>query len=224
MDKKNSTLMAVIAVATLLVAVIGATFAYFNVTATNSSNSSTATVSTGAVGSVALTQGVSNLYLDVNAGQMAQINNGTDYYGMATETTASTEPQEHVLATIAATGGIASNNYTCTIGYSMQISQMNNSSNSAYLALEGEDAEFIISSTPQTGSNNTAATIVGSRSLVSLKTLTTGTGTVVIHGNTSLALTGDVVVHNLNKRQNDLAELGVNLSFQITSFSCDTSS
>ena len=43
MDKKNTMLLTVIAIATLLVAVVGATFAYFSVTATNNATATTAT-------------------------------------------------------------------------------------------------------------------------------------------------------------------------------------
>lgn len=66
MDKKNTMLLTVIAVATLLVAVVGATFAYF--TATNeASGSTTANVTTEAVGTVALSGSAAlHLYLDEN--------------------------------------------------------------------------------------------------------------------------------------------------------------
>lgn len=56
MEKKNTILLTVIAVATLLVAVVGATFAYFTATATNDGDgSSTGVVNTATVASVKLT-------------------------------------------------------------------------------------------------------------------------------------------------------------------------
>ena len=222
MDKKNTMLLTVIAVATLLVAIVGATFAYFSVTGSNTSTTTTANVTTARAGSVSLTQGISNMYLDITSAQMAQSNYGTDYYAMATETTAATTAQEHVLATVAAAGGETNSTYYCTVGYSIQVTQIANSSNSAYAALESEDAAFVITVVPETSSNNTATLFAGSRSLTTLKTQETGTSTITIHGNTNLILKGDVILHNLNKSQNDLAELGANISFNITSFSCDT--
>lgn len=54
MEKKNTVLLTVIAVATLLVAVVGATFAYFTATTTPSGNGGSADVTTTTVGSVDL--------------------------------------------------------------------------------------------------------------------------------------------------------------------------
>ena len=55
MEKKNTILLTVIAVATLLVAVVGATFAYFTATNTNTGAGQSAEVTTNTVGSVDLT-------------------------------------------------------------------------------------------------------------------------------------------------------------------------
>ena len=54
MEKKNTILLTVIAVATLLVAVVGATFAYFTATNTNTGAGQSAEVTTTTVGSVGL--------------------------------------------------------------------------------------------------------------------------------------------------------------------------
>lgn len=54
MEKKNTVLLTVIAVATLLVAVVGATFAYFTATTTPSGNGGTTDVTTTTVGNVTL--------------------------------------------------------------------------------------------------------------------------------------------------------------------------
>lgn len=56
MEKKNTILLTVIAVATLLVAVVGATFAYFTATASTSGDGdSTGTVNTATVANIGLT-------------------------------------------------------------------------------------------------------------------------------------------------------------------------
>ncbi len=54
MEKKNTILLTVIAVATLLVAVVGATFAYFTASTAPSGDGSTGTVNTATVGNVTL--------------------------------------------------------------------------------------------------------------------------------------------------------------------------
>lgn len=54
MEKKNTILLTVIAVATLLVAVVGATFAYFTATANPDGNGGTDTVNTTTVGDIDL--------------------------------------------------------------------------------------------------------------------------------------------------------------------------
>lgn len=52
MEKKNMVLLTVIAVATLLVAVVGATFAYFTATVDTTGNNTTTTVKTAQIASV----------------------------------------------------------------------------------------------------------------------------------------------------------------------------
>ena len=54
MERKNTVLLTVIAVATLLVAVVGATFAYFTATTTPAGEGGTSTVTTTTVGNVSL--------------------------------------------------------------------------------------------------------------------------------------------------------------------------
>ncbi len=77
MDKKNTMLLTVIAVATLLVAVVGATFAYFSVA--NATDSTVqANVQTGKIPTVTVSSEHPNLYLNVTATDMA--NDGVPKY------------------------------------------------------------------------------------------------------------------------------------------------
>lgn len=224
MERKNTMLLTVIAVATLLVAVVGATFAYYSVTGSNTTTTTGANVTTEKVGQVTLSQGVSNIYLNVTAEQMALGNYG-EYYGVTPAGAAvKNTAQNHTLATIAATAGETNTVYTCRVGYSISIAQVANSKESAYTALGDDDADIVISLVPEEASGNTATLLAGTRHLSTLKTnAETGTSVVTIHGNTNLVVKGDVVLHNLqNDTQNDIAELGANVTFDITSFSCDT--
>ena len=81
MDKKNTMLLTVIAVATLLVAVVGATFAFFAIQATSESNAKatiTGSTENANVGSVALT-GNTTLKLNLTAENMSKANPGKTY-------------------------------------------------------------------------------------------------------------------------------------------------
>lgn len=61
MEKKNTVLLTVIAVATLLVAVVGATFAYFTASTAGTGTGAASTSTTTTIGSVALNLGTATL-------------------------------------------------------------------------------------------------------------------------------------------------------------------
>lgn len=91
MDKKNTMLLTVIAIATLLVAVVGATFAYFSISAdatgVKTTNVNGQATSTGAITMVTNTE---NLYLKLSAAEMSQTaagESGKIYYATTTATT-----------------------------------------------------------------------------------------------------------------------------------------
>ena len=91
MDKKNTMLLTVIAIATLLVAVVGATFAYFSISAdatgVTTTNVNGQATSTGAITMVTNTE---NLYLKLSAAEMSQTaagESGKIYYATTTATT-----------------------------------------------------------------------------------------------------------------------------------------
>ncbi len=79
MEKKNTMLLTVIAVATLLVAVVGATFAYFSLSTTGGSNT-TATISTPKVGQALISTKQESLQLTLTAQDMDKSKAGTTYY------------------------------------------------------------------------------------------------------------------------------------------------
>ena len=84
MEKKNTMLLTVIAVATLLVAVVGATFAYFSLTVSGEATNTTAKVGTSNLGMVTLTDKNIQFELSVTAEDMAMPSGGKDeyYYAM----------------------------------------------------------------------------------------------------------------------------------------------
>lgn len=79
MDKKNTMLLTVIAVATLLVAVVGATFAYFSVSNPLEKGETTVTGTTATPGVVSLSSG-SNTTATISAEDMDQKNKGNNVY------------------------------------------------------------------------------------------------------------------------------------------------
>ncbi len=136
MEKRNTMLLTVIAVATLLVAVVGATFAYFSLSVSGSANSSKATVTTRSVGLVKITGTNDNLTLKVTPQDMANPASANEYYyavvnsGSHSQTTGgiwekqndTSEAPEGTTATLAnitRENGDENDTYTC--GYKVTI-------------------------------------------------------------------------------------------------------
>ena len=122
MEKKNTMLLTVIAVATLLVAVVGATFAYFSVqTASDGLTKASVTGKASATGTLTATTKTTALNLALSGVEMDETKKGTIYYG----TTAAlkdgvaynTDLTEYDLATFTLSGG--ETNYNCTYKYNV---------------------------------------------------------------------------------------------------------
>ena len=150
MDKKNTMLLTVIAVATLLVAVVGATFAYF--TASNTaSGSTTATVKTEAVGAVTVANAESALYLNLVASQMAQNTAGTSYWATTVEADKFSATQvDAVIARMEANGGVGTTVYDC--GFDLNVAKNSdikaNDASVVFTLAEGVKMDGITSGTP----------------------------------------------------------------------------
>jgi len=119
MDKKNTMLLTVIAVATLLVAVVGATFAYFTATATDDTKTTVVTGTTETVAAIAVTTPVEALKLNLAASDMAQdAQSYGRYYAVATTETAGYSKdaaKSHIISTATVgEGGSATAHYNCT--------------------------------------------------------------------------------------------------------------
>lgn len=84
MDKKNTMLLTVIAVATLLVAVVGATFAFFSITAdVESGTQATVVTTTPDVGTVTLSNGTNNaLVINLAAADMRHTTTTLPYWSV----------------------------------------------------------------------------------------------------------------------------------------------
>ncbi len=114
MVKKSSLFLTIIAVATLIVAVIGASFAYFSYVGESTSTLTTVTGSIASTGLVSTTGG-KELSMTLTANQMSYANREKTYHisdtGSITITEDGTHPVE--IATMAISGGAAGKNYAC---------------------------------------------------------------------------------------------------------------
>ena len=223
MEKKNTMLLTVIAVATLLVAVVGATFAYYSVTSdTKTSSTTNLNTTTQKVGTVSLTTTQSNLYLHVTAEQMSKVNAGKSFYSTTTIADAATavpNPQP-TLATFELTGASQGDVYRCTFNYSLTTT----SSSTNYANLTAEDgsvtitADSVVTGIPaNTSLFATKGTgVTGTNGVVTLTAGADGTATALVKGYAQW--------NNLNDEgdQNRVADLNMNTVLNLSGLSCDT--
>lgn len=239
MDKKNTMLLTVIAVATLLVAVVGATFAYFAISTGDSANTSKTTI-TGStentkVGSVAL-QGDETLTMNLTAQDMAEANKGNTFYATKEGKATMGSEQRLDIGTATLTGGDSDIKYECKAVYKVTYddtdktpdNQVENGNidwqeeDGAVLKLYGADANVTVSI--QDG----GYTDEGLK-LSDLKEASTGGKTV----NVTFKLTGGsvteaklqaslAIANSSNDQSKRLADKEFRVSLAAESFNCDT--
>ena len=120
--KKNTKIAFIIGIAVLLIAVVGAAYAYFSVTADNNTTNTTSTGALQSIGNVTLTTNTPNLYLNLDGVLMSQGNIGTKYW--ATTDTSGTPITNatagngiYTLATVSLASG--ETQYNCTYNYDL---------------------------------------------------------------------------------------------------------
>ena len=123
MDKKNTMLLTVIAVATLLVAVVGATFAYFTASVTNSATSTAVQATSGNAGTVVLNTVESALKIHLTATDMANPGSSakayyavasSDYVAASNRWDTASDTYTHNILKVTATNDDANTTYTCS--------------------------------------------------------------------------------------------------------------
>ena len=211
MDKKNTMLLTVIAVATLLVAVVGATFAYFSVAQQNQSQTVNVTGQTTDVGAATLTTPTTAMHINLTGAQMAEDVKGTPYYSATGSEAYLTSADAAEIAKLAVTGGDASLTYTCN--YSLTISK--GATDTMIDKLVAGDGSIVLA-------GNTITTADKDIDLTELKT-----GAVTIEGTAtalssakSESVTAYVQINNTNEVQNFA---GTNLAVEIkaATFACE---
>lgn len=209
METKKILVPTIIAIATLVVMTVGATYAFFTVGQTESFGTTTATATTGEIGGVALTKADnSTLALNVTATQMLVENAGT-YYA-----TGSATPK--TIGNIKVTGA---GTYSCT--YKITVTQktptgMTNNLYTNFTGMTGKSAgQVYFTINDQTFDFNTADLFNGT-SNVYTKTLTGLT-----ESNGATITSNLVIVNSETVDQTALQNSGIELTYDVTSFECE---
>ena len=116
-EKKKQIRLALVGLVTLLLAVLGATYAFFQLDTDTESSNTTITGSTPDKSLVTLNQGISNLHLNISASDMSYENRTKKYYGTDVEAKPYEENESDGTKTIASVelqGGEATTKYSCT--------------------------------------------------------------------------------------------------------------
>ncbi len=220
-DKKNTMILTIVAVATLLVAVVGATFAYFSTGISGGPTTTKATVTTATPGSIVIDGGGETLTLKLSAADMMSNNTGK-YYALdkaATTTTGDSEsihgtkndPKKYTIATAKITDGGSGVTYNC--GYSVKVTPKEDvvglSQGDLVLALDGPSIN---------GSGKNTKEI----DLYNLKTTgVTENGTFSLTGpNGSSTIQAGLYLENRSADQNAIAGKTIELTIEVTGKEC----
>ena len=229
MDKKNTMLLTVIAVATLLVAVVGATFAYFAIGATATDNAkTTVTGSTedAQVGSVALT-GKNNIDMKLTAEDMSFANKGQTFYADGEGTAKSDQEHKITVGTATLEGGSEGVKYSCVAEYKVTYSDSEaaisewTENDAAVLKLYGDEHVTVSESEDYTAAEGfklselKEAADTGKNVKVTFKL--EGTTTPTANLLASLA-----IKNSEDEQQDRLANKKFTITLESTSFKCDT--
>jgi len=126
MDKKNTLLLTVVAIATLLVALVGATFAFFTAT-NNATGETTVETTTEVVGAVGITNPTASMHINLQAHEMTKTyagQTGKSFYATASTEEGvrySTTQEDAPISRVTITGSEDDTVYTCT--YTLEITQ-----------------------------------------------------------------------------------------------------
>lgn len=226
MERKNTMLLTVIAVATLLVAVVGATFAYYSVQTGVNNSTHAINTTTGKAATVTYTSNTTQLYLNVTAAQMAPANVNTVYYAQTsnTDAVASATVVDYEFGKFEVTGAGASDIHECTFNWSLQTS----ATDLKNLADNTTNGRITIS----LGSSDTGAitdvsggTLVGTHAFST--TAASGTAKFRATGDMVSTIRGTASITNTNSAQNtpstnDISNLSdVVTTFQVTNVVCN---
>ena len=207
-------LLTVIAVATLLVAVVGATFAYFSLSAKGES-STTGTVTTPKIGTATMTPKVTDLYLTLTPENMSGANKENTYY--ATKDSSGVGGTSSPIAIVGAKleGAQEGDSYVCKTTVKVT------ASGGMLSKLQSGWAKLSL-----TGSGATDASDIDISSLTSTGGSSTYTGTATLTAGEGGSATVDAIVNavlsfeNTEAVQNDIAGETLTVKIEVTGGEC----
>ena len=141
MEKKNTILLTVIAVATLLVAVVGATFAYYSLNVTSAQGTVNVGVKADELGKITLTSKTGKLQMNVSPTDMAKLGEVRDYYATEDGNLSQTAKQTEIAKAALTTDGAEKTVYLCK---SVVEVTLTNTEGTMGAALERGDAAFVL--------------------------------------------------------------------------------
>lgn len=203
-NNKKVIVPTIVAIITLVMLTVGATYAYFTVSATNSFGTKTITATTPSVGSVALSTG-SNLTMTLTAAQMMKQSSDVTYY--ASPSGATTTATTANIGTAKVTG---SGTFTCT--YSLSVTDNDNSLYDAFQSMTGKSTGQIVLTVNGTSYDFNTASLFP-------KTISgTMTG---LTSSASQNITAQLkFVNKTSVDQSSLAGKSITLTFTVSNFSC----
>jgi len=203
-NSKKIIVPTIVAIVTLVMLTVGATYAYFTVSATNSFGTKTITATTPEIGSVALSTG-SNLSMTLTAAQMMKQSSDVTYYASASGATTTATTANIGTATVTGAG-------TFTCNYTLSVTDNDNSLYDAFQSMTGKSAGQIVLTVNGTAYDFNTASLFP-------KTIT---GT--MSGLTSSAsqnITAQLkFVNKASVDQSSLAGKTITLTFTVSNFSC----
>ena len=216
MDKKNTMLLTVIAVATLLVAVVGATFAYF--TAVNVDNASTTAATTVEdVGLVSLSSGQA-LHLDVTAEDFSKAAAGAEgvtYYAQPTAGTRDESASNDEVLAITVEGGSDSAVYECTFNLAVTTTGTATGTTEFPAVVEKDLVLTLGGSFNDLNGSYDMATTANRTLSKTVKVYLTG-------ADATKNITAEVALRNSTTTQDSLKGANITTTFAATNLVCDT--
>jgi len=211
MDKKNTMLLTVVAVATLLVAVVGATFAFF--TAQNSAAGTTnVTTTTETIGAVTVTNPTATMKIKLAAAHMQETVKGAEYWATATDADFVDKAEHVTVAQLNVDGGTETTKYVCEFTLTVTKPQLIKAGDMAII-LTTEDVEDKTTVTIENVTSGEEMDLFGASSY---KVTVNQTGDVV---NKSL-ITAAVKLKNTTENQNYIAGETLLTSIANSGMSC----
>ncbi len=213
-NKKSSMILTIIAVATLLISVIGASYAYFSV-ASNTETKTQVTATTPNIGTIGTT-GSSSISFNLTDEQLSYSNRNTEWHitegGNVSETSSPI-----TIATMAASTVGESISYNCNGTINITLSGGEDS-------IKGVLAEGSLFVKLGKGSNNISELDETVINLSSTNSAITRNFEYTINKSESASLTADVYFKNTEGIQDDLADKSINLNITVSTDSCEISS